>query len=664
MCGITGFLDLSKSSRSAGSAAECVRRMADQLDHRGPDDQGVWTDPAAGIALGFRRLAIVDLTVAGHQPMKSASDRYVLVFNGEIYNHAELRKQVLDQRGDSHFRGRSDTEVLLALIELRGVQGALEAAVGMFAIAVWDRTQRALTLARDRLGEKPLYYARFGDTVMFGSELKALRAHPQFQSSINRHALALYMRHGYIPAPYSIYRKVQKLPPGTVLTVRSEHPTQDLPAPQTYWSMRETVEQGRQTGMITDEAEAIRELDRVLRAAVADQMVADVPLGAFLSGGIDSSLVSAMMQQQCADRIKTFSIGFEEPSYNEAPYAGAIARHLGTEHTELIVSASQAQAVIPRLAQVYDEPFADSSQIPTILVAQLARKHVTVSLSGDGGDELFQGYSRYHYNRKVWNRLRLVPMPARRMLGSLLDSCSPAVLGSIPQGPGRRFSRASQIPIRAKLRHLINVLSKGDFASQYHASVSTWHCPETLVLGSREPATLLTDPSQLPTFDDVGQRMQYLDSLTYLPDDILTKVDRATMAVSLEARVPMLDHRVVQLAWRLSPKLLHRDGKGKWILRRLLSRYLPSHLFERPKMGFGIPLGQWLRGPLRDWAEDCLSERRLHAAGYLASRLVREKWQQHLSGQANWQYALWNVLMFQSWHESLSADTARLRIAA
>ena len=651
MCGFAGIIDLDRRTGQESLLA-VVARMADTLRHRGPDDAGVWVDAAAGVALGHRRLSILDLSPAGHQPMVSASGRRVIVFNGEIYNSQQLRRE-LDQvtSGSLSFRGHSDTEVMLAAFEHWGVQRAISRMNGMFAFALWDRHERILYLGRDRLGEKPLYYGWTGRTFLFASELKALRCHPDFTAGINRHALALYLRHNCIPAPHSIYEGVYKLPPATILAVSGDAAATAAPAP--YWSLKEVVERGVADPFLGSEQEAVEELETLLRDAVKIRMLTDVPLGAFLSGGVDSSTVVALMQAQSEHPVKTFTIGSCEADYDEAGDARAVARHLGTEHTELHVTPAEAMAVIPRLPEIYDEPFGDSSQIVTFLVAQLARHYVTVGLSGDGGDEVFGGYNRHVWNGRIWKSIRWAPRSARA-----------AAAWAIRQIPTRRWETLFQSLNRVlprslihrqfgyKLHKLAGILPACNPQAMYFALASHWMEPESVVLDAKEPETLLTRADAWPHLSDYASQMMFLDAATYLPDDILTKVDRATMAVSLEARVPLLDHRVVEFAWRLPGALKIRNGQGKWILRNLLRRYVPPQLIDRPKSGFGIPLDSWLRGPLRDWAESLLDANRLKSEGFLNPRPIRESWNNHLAGNHTWQYHLWDVLMFQAWYSA------------
>jgi asparagine synthase (glutamine-hydrolysing) len=631
-----------------------IRRMSDTLFHRGPDDEGSFVDAPSGIALGFRRLSIIDLTPEGHQPMASADGRYVLIFNGEIYNFQELRREL--ERSGHGWRGHSDTEVMLAAFTEWGFEPAVRRFNGMFALALWDRRERRLYLTRDRLGEKPLYYGRMGQAFLFGSELKALRAHPSFRAEINRDALALFLRYNYIPAPYSIYRNIHKLPPGTFLSLDADLHDSDavarLPSPRAYWSAREAAERGVAEPFKGTEEEAVAELESLLSEAVGMRMVADVPLGAFLSGGVDSSTVVALMQAQSPKPVRTFSIGFTEEAYDEARYARAVAEHLKTDHTELYVTPEDAMAVIPRLPALYDEPFSDSSQIPTFLVSQLARRSVTVSLSGDGGDELFAGYTRYLLGQSVWNKISWMPKGSRAVAAGALTTVSTQTWDRAYTGLKAFLpSHLRQSAAGDKLHKLAEILSVPDPQAMYMNLVSHWKEPGSLVLGATEPETTLTDSKQWANVPEFIQRMMYMDTVTYLPDDILVKVDRASMGVSLEARVPFLDHRVVEFSWRMPLSWKIRDGQSKLPLRRILYRHVPRELIERPKMGFGIPIGQWMRGPLRDWAEALLDERRLKEEGFLNPGPILRKWREHLSGRRNWQYYIWDVLMFQGWLE-------------
>ena len=638
MCGLAGVLTLNK-----GLTSESIcNNLAYSIRHRGPDSSGVWRSSDSCLALVHTRLSILDISETGHQPMHSQSGRYVIVFNGEIYNHLELRGKV---KGKS-FKGHSDTETLLVCIEEWGLESTLQQSVGMFALALWDRKEKTLSLARDRIGEKPLYYGWQGEggnaSFLFGSELKALRAHPSFQSEINRDAITLLLRHNCVPAPYSIYNDISKLMPGTILSVSLEKRD---PKIFTYWSAEDVAKNGVDTLYSGDTSDVINELEVVLRQSVKRQMVADVPLGAFLSGGIDSSLVVALMQQQSSQPVKTFTIGFSESGYNEAEYAKAVAKHLHTDHTELYVSPQETIDVIPKLPQLYDEPFSDSSQIPTFLVSQLAREHVTVSLSGDAGDELFCGYNRYLLTDQLWNKLSLLPVSLRRGLANVVTTISPAVWSKI-------FGFLSYGAVGDKMYKAAGVLGSSSVDELYLGLISHWNSPESIVLNSKEPKTRLTgNISDLSKLNQV-QKMMLLDLLTYLPDDILTKVDRAAMGVSLETRVPFLDHNVVEFAWRMPMNFKIRDGKSKWALRQILYKYVPKELIERPKMGFGVPIDSWLRGPLKDWADGLLYRTRLQNEGFFDPDPIRKKWSEHLSGRRNWQHQLWDVLMFQAWLEA------------
>lgn len=641
--------------------------MATAIRHRGPDDSGFWSDAEAGVGLAHRRLSILDLSFAGHQPMTSPSGRFVIVFNGEIYNHLEIRKELEKSNNAPHWRGHADTETVLTGFETWGIDATLRRSIGMFAMAVWDKDEKTLTLTRDRMGEKPLFYGWNRGVFLFASELKALRAFPGFDADINRNALTLLLRHSYIPTPYSIYRGIFKLWPGAILTLRLGATTScpwELDGPPFepfqkngvtlcwYWSAREVAENSRANTFTGTEREAVDELERVLADAVQAQQISDVPLGAFLSGGVDSSAIVALMQARASRSVKTFTIGFHERGYNEAVFAKDVARHLGTEHTELYVTPEEAQAVIPRLPMIYDEPFSDSSQIPTFLVAQMARQHVTVSLSGDAGDELFGGYGRYFLARSIWGKVGRIPFGGRNALAAGIRLLSPEAWNVIGKPielflPGKLRSR----PAGDRVHKLADILSVRNPDEMYRGLVSHWKSPADIVINASEPATSLTDQRRSPHYPEFEKRMMYLDAINYLPDDILVKVDRAAMAVSLETRVPFLDHRVVEFAWRLPLSLKMRNGQGKWILRQVLNKYVPNELIERPKQGFGVPIDSWLRGPLRDWAEGLLNESRLKREGFFNPRPIRTKWAEHLSGQRNWQYHLWDVLMFQAWIE-------------
>ena len=655
MCGFAGFLQQT-SVVGADAMKAAVRHMAGTLQHRGPDDAGAWIDPEAGIAVGHQRLSIIDLSAEGHQPMTSVSGRYVIAFNGEIYNFQDLRKDL--QADTSIWRGHSDTEVMLAAFERWGVEKSLQRFNGMFAFALWDREERLLHLARDRLGEKPLYYGWMGQSLLFASELKALRAHPAWRGEVDRDALAAYLRHNYVPAPHSIYRGISKLPAGTHLVVSAAE-RECMPRPRAYWSMRRAAEEGVAHPFEGGERAAVDELERLLLDAVKIRTVADVPVGVFLSGGVDSSTVVALMQAQSQKPVKSFSIGFNEEGYNEAQFAKKVARHLHTDHTELYVTPAEAMSVIPRLPEIYDEPFSDSSQIPTVLVSQLARQQVTVSLSGDGGDELFCGYIRYFWGRRIWNKLRHIPYPMRNLASAGMRGIPTQTWDTVIRGATRLMPSNTLKEITGDRVHkLADVLAVPSAEALYLGLVSHWERPETIVRGSREAESVLTDPSQWAALDDFTLRMMYLDSMSYLPDDILVKVDRASMSVGLESRVPLLDHRLVELAWRIPLSMKIRGQQGKWLLRQVLYRHVPRELIERPKMGFGVPIDSWLRGPLRDWAEELLGERRLREDGYFHPAPIRAKWAEHLSGARNWQYWLWDILMFQAWLDRERRDIA------
>ena len=645
MCGIAGVFAL----RGESATADIVRGMADAVEHRGPDDVGTWCDQEAGIALGHRRLSILDLSAEGHQPKVSASGRWMVAFNGEIYNFRELREQLAAM--GARFTGHSDTEVLLAGFDAWGLPATIGRAAGMFALAAWDREERRLHLVRDRLGEKPLYYGRMGGTLLFGSELKALRRHPAWQGEVDRDVLTAYLRTGYVPGPFSIYAGIQKVEPGTIVTLRRED-GRIVEEHAPYWTVGDAFRRGREDPVAGDATEALDGLETVLRRAVRDEMVADVPLGAFLSGGVDSSTIVALMQAESSRPVRTFTIGFHERAFDEAVYARDVARHLGTDHTELYVTPEDLLQVVPSLPALYDEPFADSSQVPTFLVSRLARQQVTVALSGDGGDELFAGYNRYFWGRRVWGAARLVPHGLRRAAASGVKAVSPAqwdsMAGAVIKLLPRRYRYMGPGP-GDRLHKMAGILPARSGDEMYHGLASIWHDPEIAVLGGRERAARLARMSRDDAPPDFVSRMMYADQLTYLPDDILVKVDRAAMAVSLETRAPFLDHRVVEYALRVPLRHKIRGNTGKQIVKDLLYRYVPRELVDRPKMGFGIPLDRWLRGPLRGWAEDMLAPDRLRADGFFDVDVVQRRMREHQAGTRNWQYALWCVLMFQAW---------------
>ncbi len=615
MCGIVGRVGFSEH------LSGIIEAMSRALYHRGPDGSGIWVDDALSVGLGHRRLAIVDLSSSGNQPMISAKGRYIVVFNGEIYNHRELRRRL-----DYPWRGHSDTEVILAAIQQWGLEKTLPELVGMFAFGVWDTLEKTLHLVRDRMGEKPLYYGWREEIFLFGSELKAIKAGCLGGLEINPDALALYLRYLYVPAPYSIYQNVFKLPAGYVLSIDAQGKKIDL---KPWWQLNEAVRKGKET-LIQSEAEACYLVETALRESIRGQSSADVPLGALLSGGIDSSLIVALMQSELKAPVQTFTIGFQEAAYNEAGYAKAVAAHLGTEHRELYVTPQEAQQVISLMPQIYDEPFADSSQIPTFFVAQLTKKTVTVALTGDGGDELFGGYNRYFWGQRIWRKIAWLPAPWRRLLGEALLRVAPC-----------HWEKVHKLADR--LRHV------QDLDDLYLSLVSEWAHPEQVLLSGKEADHFLQDRKSWPAFVSGEERMMFLDSMTYLPEDICTKVDRASMAVSLETRAPFLDHRLVELAWRLPLSMKIRQSQGKWILRKIVHQYVPKSLVERPKQGFGVPIASWLRGPLRPWAESLLDPERLAVEGFFKPEIVARIWRQHMQGECNVQHKLWALLMFQAW---------------
>lgn len=648
MCGIAGVMATGTQSFPLDPVLDL---MAESLAHRGPDASGTWSDTSAGVGLAHRRLSIVDLTDSGRQPMESKNARFQIVFNGEIYNHLGLREDLFSEGHRVSWKGHSDTETLLECISVWGIEKALQAFVGMFAFAMWDTREQTLTLARDRFGEKPLYYGRSNGVVVFGSELKAFAQVPGFQTTISRGGIALFMRYGYIPDPYSIFDEIVKLPAGTWVELpRALTSTRTLKEPQTYWSVTKVASEGQKNPLsFGGDQDATNQLELVLGNAVQAQMMGDVPLGAFLSGGIDSSLIVSLMQNRSQEPVKTFSMGFEDQEFDEAPQAKLVAAHLGTDHTELYVTHSDGIDLIPRLPEIYDEPFADSSQIPTFLVAKLAKSHVTVSLSGDAGDELFGGYNRYFEVAGRFPTLNKVPLGARLGLARMATSISPnswstlfrPLMGVLPESKRVRL-------VGDKIHKAAGVLGFSSSRDLYASLVSTGK-PDSIVLGSQEPSQLFDD--EWPIDSDLVHQMMVMDTLSYLPGDILTKVDRAAMASSLETRMPFLDHRVFEFAWKLPLEYKVRGGESKWILRNLLYQFVDKKLINRPKMGFGVPIEVWLRGPLRDWAEELLDPERIDSEGFLNSREIRTKWDEHLSGRRNWQYFLWNILMFQAWLE-------------
>jgi len=671
MCGIAGIF----SPDSISSNERITQKMVGALAHRGSDDAGVWSEQENGISFGHKRLAVVDLSAAGHQPMQSNCGRYVISYNGEIYNHLELRKDLeksfssgssqIQKNELINWKGHSDTETLLAAFVEWGIEETLHHCVGMFAFAVWDRQTKQLYMARDRIGEKPLYYGWCNKSFVFASELKAFWKYPDFNNKIDRDVLALYFRYSYIPTPYSIYQGIYKLEPGCLLTIDREGVKSSFKSvpvsPLTqcgfsisrWWSFEQVAETG-QSKLITNEQDGLMQLESSLRDSIRLQSIADVPLGAFLSGGVDSSLIVALMQTQNDIPVKTFTIGFKEQGYDEAMYAKAVANHLGTDHTEFYVSPEAARAVIPDLPTLYDEPFADSSQIPTHLISKLAHQHVTVALTGDAGDELFGGYNRYVWSNKIWRKVCWMPRVFRDFFLSAVTLLPVKRWDSLYHVISNIRPGGKEIDLFGdKLYKLVDKLAgTGDLNNFYYHLVSEWKNPMDLVIGAIEPENLISKRDDWPSFSNHEHLMMYLDSMTYLPDDILCKVDRAAMGVSLETRVPFLDHRVLEMAWQLPLNMKIHQEQSKWALRQLLYKYVPMEMIERPKQGFGIPLGQWLRGPLRDWAENLINPLRLTQEGYLHPESIQKKWTEHLSGKRNWEHQLWSVLMFQTWLES------------
>lgn len=649
MCGLAGFLDRGELPQADASKA-ILHAMGSSLLRRGPDDSGIWLGLQGRIGLSHRRLSVIDLSAAGHQPMVSPSDRFVIAYNGEIYNHLEMRVELAESGWDKSWKGTSDTETLLHGFECWGIEATLQRTVGMFAIAVWDTAEATLYLARDRLGEKPLYYGWQGQIFLFGSQLKALRAHPAFHADISRDALSLYLRYNYVPAPYSIFTGISKLLPGHMARLSLKDETVET---WPYWSAPQIMRAGVANRIDCTAGQAVGQLESVLGHAVEQCMISDVPLGAFLSGGIDSSTIVALMQKRSVKPVRTFTIGYQEEAYSEAEDAKAIARHLGTDHTELYVSSEQARDVIPSIPEHYDEPFADSSQIPTMLVSKLARQHVTVALSGDGGDELFAGYNRYHLSDKYAGWIFAMPAAIRKRVAQAIFSQSPDKLS-------RQFGFLRLRSTGDKLHKAAAGMLCESPDELYQTFCSNWNDPQSLAIGSRELETIIDRvQAELQPLSRI-ERMMAFDTLTYLPDDIMAKVDRASMAVSLECRAPYLDHRVLDFAWQLPMDMKLRDGQAKWVLRQLAYRHIPATMLDRPKMGFGFPIDIWLRGPLREWAEELLSEKRLAEGGYFNPEPIRNCWRQHLAGNRNWAPQLWAILMFETWRESLLALPSKM----
>lgn len=624
MCGLAGYLSFNNKNDSS-DAQLVLQNMGRGIQRRGPDSSGTWSDCYAGFV--HTRLAIVDLSDAGQQPMHSQCGRYVIAFNGEIYNHLELR-QLLANNSEISWRGHSDTETLLACFSEWGIDKTLQSCVGMFAIALWDKKENRLTLARDRVGEKPLYWGWQNDVLLFGSELKALKAHPSFNAEISRDALCLLLRHNYIPAPHTIYQGIHKLQPGHYLSVELSGNERKETLHQ-YWSYEKVVQEGLANPFSGSPDQAVKHLESLIAQSINGQLISDVPLGAFLSGGIDSSLIVSIMQSLSSTPVKTFSIGFDDKKYDEAIFASEVASHLGTEHTEMYVSDKDILDVIPLLPEVYCEPFADSSQLPTYLVSKMARQHVTVALSGDAGDELFGGYTPYRFTPKYWNYARNIPLPIRKLASRYID----------------------MLPVNPKVKKLIECMAAQNPQLFYRNIISHWLNPEEVVKGSNEPSTAFNHSTSFPDNGGYVDWMMSVDAQLYMADDILVKVDRAAMYNSLETRVPLLDHRVIEFAWQLPTTLKIRDGVGKWPLREILYKRVPKSMIERPKKGFSVPLASWLRGPLRDWAEHLISYHRLEDEGYFNAAAVRSCWSQHIQGKADYSRKLWSILMFQSWLE-------------
>ena len=646
MCGIAGFVDL--NGFDVKKAINIGKAMGKTIEHRGPDHSGLWFDKNFGVVLVHQRLSIIDLSKSAHQPMLSASGRYVISFNGEIYNHKDLRLELNKLGKATSWRSQSDTETILACIDTYGLKGTLKKLIGMFSLALWDNATKEIYLARDRVGEKPLYYGKIGKLLLFGSELKAIRAHPDFIPKINRNALNLYLRHNYIPQPYSIYQGIKKLPPGHFINLTKNA------KPESFWSLNKIVTSAKHNQFKGNEEEALNVLDKSLLNAVKGQMLADVPLGGFLSGGVDSSLILALMQEQSLKPVKSFSIGFDDKNFDEAPFAKRIASHLGTEHNELYVNAKQARNVIPNLPKLYDEPFSDSSQIPTFLLSEMSHKHVKVSLSGDGGDEIFGGYNRYKLGYNFLPKIINTPEAFRNFIAKLIKSFSPSTWDRIMEPSlyitPQRFKHTN---IGDKLHKLASIIGASSIEEVYNILISHWNIKDNIVIGVKEASTTINSRNNILEELTYPEKMMFYDTLMYLPDNILVKVDRAAMGTSLETRTPFLDHRVIDLAWRFPIDMKIRNGVNKWCLRQLLYKRVPKHLIERPKMGFGVPIGDWLRGPLRDWAENLLDEKKMKESGYFKTSEIQKKWRQHLSKKHNWQHHLWDIIIFESWREKV-----------
>lgn len=645
MCGITGFY-----SKNLSTFNNSILKMNSALFHRGPDFSGVWQDRSSGIVFGHQRLSVLDLSSAGNQPMISSSGRFIITYNGEIYNHLEIRKELKEINMNINWKSNSDTETFLEAIEYWGIDNALKKVVGMFAFALWDKKNCSLVLARDRMGEKPLYYGWQGKGLnkvfIFGSELKALKQHPEFQKTINRDAIALLLRHNYIPDPYSIYKNIYKLLPGQYLLLKNKDLKKNfLSKPVNYWSLTKIAIEGSKDLFKEDDSEIQNNFEKILKDTVKKKMISDAPVGAFLSGGIDSSTLVSLMQSENINRIKTFTIGFNDDDFNEAKHAKKIAKHLNTEHTELYFSPKTVMEIIPKLPIIHDEPFSDNSQIPSFLISQLAKKQIKVAISGDGGDELFCGYNRYSYVNNWSQRFNLIPFGLRKVFANKIKSISQdrwnILLKFLP------FLNQHANKIKGS-----KALEANSLTDLYYILFSQWQNPTDVVLNSSEPGTFLTlykpNLNQLNNYE----QMMVLDLISYLPNDILVKVDRTSMASSIETRVPLLDHKLIEYVWKIPHNLKFRNGQSKWILKQILKKYVPERLTERPKKGFGIPLHSWLRGPLRDWAENLLDEKKLLKEGYFDAKIVREKWDDFILNKKNWHQDLWNILMFQAWLDS------------
>lgn len=647
MCGLAGFID--SRGLSSDRALGIGSLMGKAIKHRGPDDSGVWFDCTEGVVMAHQRLSIIDLSKAGRQPMASASGRYVISFNGEIYNHQKLRRELETKGANPVWRGYSDTETLVALFDTYGIAKTLNKLIGMFAISIWDCEEKSLYLARDRIGEKPLYYGEQNNIKFFSSELKSILAHPEFIPDINRDALSLFMQHGYVPHPYSIFKNISKLRPGCFVNLSN------FSTPISYWSLSNVISQNcLEKQSWQSNKDILYNVEANLANVVGSQMQSDVPIGSFLSGGVDSTLITSMMQQHSSSPIKTFSIGFEDENFNEAPYARAIAKQIGTCHFEHYVSENQLMDVVPKLSHIYDEPFADSSQIPTFLISQIASKELSVALTGDGGDELFGGYNRYTWGASIWSKTKFLPSNIRMLISYLLKLAKPQ---KIDQAVSPMFNVLPKSLVYSKVgmkvSKIASILASDSDLEVYRNLVSTWSNPTDIVLNSADIDIFSYKLERYEGSGDLKMVMMYLDMLTYLPDDILVKVDRAAMGVSLETRVPFLDKRIVELAMHIPIDMKIRNGIGKWCLRKILYGRVPKALVERPKMGFGAPIGQWLKGPLRDWAEDLLDESELIRSGYLNASLVRSRWEEHIDGKNNWEYHIWNILMFEAWRREV-----------